>query len=108
MNALHLLRALNDEFPLSTMGPDFKGTHALTLFNGELVANVYWNGQAWYAKITGDALMDEPRPLCRFLKAKFSDLEAQGPPPDQTPPSATAPASPSAPPPSGDSGLKAE
>jgi len=105
MNALHFLKALDAEFPLTTMGPEFAGAHSLTVHNGELHANIWWNGQAWFAKITGDALMDEPKALCAFLKTKLAELHAAGPP---GAPAAPGSPSPISPPPSGDSGLKAE
>jgi len=94
MNALHLLSVLHEEFPLSTMGPDFKGTHTLALQEDGLYANIWWNGTSWYARISGEALMAEPRPLVANLKVRLAALHAAGPPP---PAATAAPSSPSDP-----------
>lgn len=80
MNALHFLNALEAEFPVAEMGPDFNGTHTLALQGGELYASIWWKGTSWYARISGDALMEEPRPLAAFLKTKLAALHAAGPP----------------------------
>ncbi len=72
--AQRLLEKAHELYPLSKAGmpADFKGTHSITLVNGKLHINVWWNGHSWPLHFSG-SLEAPPRTT---LPDNFPPVEA--------------------------------
>ena len=46
-----LFDLLENEFPYTSMGDSFKGSHFLIKKDGMLILNTWWEGQAWQTGI---------------------------------------------------------
>jgi hypothetical protein len=72
--AQRLLEKANELYPLDKAGmpADFKGNHSVTLVNGKLQINIWWNGKCWPLHFSG-SLEAPPRTT---LPRDFPPVEA--------------------------------